>query len=534
VIAPSSSEDRPAGTAGQSVEYVYTWPGPHIHAHHHGGVSIRLPTRCLVLLVGPSGAGKSTWAEAEFRPEQIVSSDGLRALVGEGPYDQRAGKDAFDVLDLVLERRLRRGLFTVADTLGLDPTRRAAYRDLAARHRVPCHAVRFDTAAAACRQRNRGRATPVPAKVLTAQLASYEVARAALEVEGYAAVHDAGPVTVVPPALLDAPAAAARQKEDPMPLRFGLQISRYDWASDIGVGLTAVAQAAEAAGFASLWVMDHMLQIPQVGREWDPMLDAYTALGFLAAATTRCRVGALVSPVTYRTPAHLAKIVASLDVLSGGRAICGLGAGWFEREHRVYGFDFPPRGERLDRLADVLELLPLMWGPGAPSYTGRRVSVPEAICYPRPVQSRIPLLVGGQGERRTLRLVAQYADACNLFGPAEVVRHKLSVLAAHCAAVDRPLAEIEVTHLSTVLCASDPAAAVETYRPRGSTPEAYTEAVLAGTVEDHVGRFRELAEAGIHTAIVSLADLGPESVAAFAPVIAAFPRRVPANGAHRP
>lgn len=268
--------------------------------------------------------------------------------------------------------------------------------------------------------------------------------------------------------------------------------------------------------------MDHVLQIPQVGREWDPMLDAYTALGFLAAATRTCRVGALVSPVTYRSPAQLAKIVATLDVLSGGRAICGVGAGWFEREHRLYNFDFPPPAERLDLLQDTLELLPLMWGPGAPPYQGRRVSVAETVCYPRPVQSRIPILVGGQGERRTLALVARYADACNLFGSPDTVRHKLSVLAAHCERVERPLTDIEVTHLATVLVADDPRARVDETRPRGTTPEAYAETVLAGTVEDHVGRFRELAEAGVRTAIVSLADLGPASVAAFTPVIAAF------------
>lgn len=501
-------------------------------------MTVRLPTRCLLLLVGPSGAGKSTWAATQFRPEQIVASDQLRALVGAGPFDQRAGQDAFEVLDLVLERRLRRGLLTVLDTLGLDAGRRAAYRALAAEHGLACHAVRFDTPAATCRQRNRARAQPVPAKVLTAQLASYQSARAALDEEGYAGVHEPGPVTVVPPVMLAAPSAAARQEEDPMPLRFGLQIPRFDWAPDIGAGLSAVARAAEAAGFDSLWVMDHVLQIPQVGREWDPMLDAYSALGFLAAATTRCRLGALVSPVTYRPPAHLAKIVASLDVLSGGRAVCGLGAGWFEREHRLYGFGFPPRGERLDLLQDALELLPLMWGPGAPAYTGRRVSVAEAICYPRPVQDRIPILVGGQGERRTLALVARYADACNLFGPPDTVRHKLSVLAEHCRQAGRNLAEIEVTHLSTVLRADDVAAAIESRRPAASTPEAYAEAVNAGSTHENIGRFRALAEAGVHTAIVSLADLGPESVAAFGPVIAAFTgrraSRLPDQGPDRP
>lgn len=204
-------------------------------------MTIRLPTRCLVVLVGPSGAGKSTWAEQQFRPEQIVSSDRLRTLVGTGPHDQRAGQDAFEVLDLVLERRLRRGLLTVVDTLGLDADRRAAYRRQAERHGLACHVVRFDTPAATCRRRNKERDQPVPPKVLTAQLAVYQTAREAVGQEGYAAVHDAGPVTVVPTALVGAPQAAIRQKEQPMPLRFGLQIPRFDWAEDIGTGLRELA-----------------------------------------------------------------------------------------------------------------------------------------------------------------------------------------------------------------------------------------------------------------------------------------------------
>jgi len=490
------------------------------------GVTIRLPTACVVVLVGPSGSGKSTWAESQFRPEQVVSSDRLRALVGEGPHDQKAGKDAFQVLDLVLERRVSRRLLTVVDTLGLDAARRTAYLRLARQHGMACHAVLFDTPAALCRERNRARDRPVPAKVLAEQIRAHGNTRAALAGEGFDAVHDAGPVVVVPAAMLAAPAAASRQEDHPMSLRFGLQVPSFTWAGDLRDGLAALAVDAEEAGFSSLWVMDHMLQIPQVGREWDPMLDSYTTLGFLAAVTKTCRLGALVTGVTYRNPAHLAKIVATLDVLSGGRVVCGLGAAWFEREHRVYGWDFPTRRDRLDLLEDALRLLPLMWGPGSQPFEGHRVRIPEAICYPRPVQARIPILVGGQGERRTLRLVAQYADACNLFGGPDTVRHKLGVLARHCAAASRALDDIEVTHLSTVLCAPDRSSLrdrTEAARAPGTTPEAFAESVNAGTVDDHIGRFRELAEAGVHTAIVSLADLATASaVADFAPVITAF------------
>ncbi len=492
-------------------------------------MTIRLPTRCLVVLVGPSGSGKSAWAEAEFRSSQIVSADRLRELVGEGPHDQRAGRDAFDVLDLVLARRLRRGLLTVVDTLGLDAARRRSYVELAAKHGLPTHAVVFDTPVAVCRERNRSRERPVPAKVLSAQFTSFKEAREGLDGEGFDGVHQPGPVEVVPPAMGAAPEYARRQQEQPMTLEFGLHIPSFTWpggSAELGGRLAAVAKTAEAAGFSSIWVQDHVLQIPQVGREWDEMLESYTTLGFLAGMTTTSRIGVLVTAVTYRNLAHLAKIVATLDVLSGGRSICGLGAAWFEREHAVYGWDFPAARERLDLLEDALRLLPLMWGPGAPAFAGHRVRVPEAICYPRPLQERVPILVGGQGERRTLRLVAQYADACNLFGEADTVRRKLGVLGKHCREVGRDLAEIEVTHLSTVLAAPDRAALdrqLDAIRPRAASPESFAVSVNAGTVEDHIGRFRGLAEAGVQTAIVSLRDLAsPEAVERFAPVIAAF------------
>jgi alkanesulfonate monooxygenase SsuD/methylene tetrahydromethanopterin reductase-like flavin-dependent oxidoreductase (luciferase family) len=250
------------------------------------------------------------------------------------------------------------------------------------------------------------------------------------------------------------------------------------------------------------------VQIPQIGREWEDMLESHTTLGYLAGVTERIRLGTLVTGVTYRNVAHLAKIVATLDVLSAGRAMCGIGAAWFEREHHLYGWDFPPRAERYARLEDALELLPLMWGPGAPRFEGRTTTVPEAVCYPRPLQEHIPILVGGSGERRTLRLVARHADACNLLGDPGTVRHKLAVLHEHCAAEGRDPAAITVTHLG-------PGRVIAPGAPRTGPG--------AATVEEHVGRFRELAEAGVQTAIVGLSDAeGAESVSRFAEVIAAF------------
>jgi F420-dependent oxidoreductase-like protein len=471
----------------------------------------RLPDPCLVVLVGATAAGKSHWAATWFEPAQVVSSDALRAVVGASERDQRASRDAFELLDLIVAKRLARRLTTVIDTTGLDAKRRAAWRAAAAAQSIPAYAIVFDTPAATLRERNRARAQAVPAKVVASQLREAEGIAERLADEGFAGVHPAGPVALVPPAFLTAPGAAARQQRDPVRLDFGLQVSRFGFPghpASTASALAAVARAAEEAGFTSLWVMDHFLQIPQIGREWEDMLESYTTLGYIAGVTERIRLGALVTAVTHRNIAHLAKIVATLDVLSGGRALCGLGAGWFEREHRIYGAGLPPLSERFARLEDALELLPLMWGPGSPPFAGRTLSVNEAICYPRPLQERIPILVGGSGERRTLRLVARHADACNLFGDADRVRHKLAVLERHCAAAGRDPAAITVTHLGAARVVA------------GGEPR---EGPGAATVEEHVGRYRELAEAGVQTAIIALGDAaGPESVSRFAEVIAAF------------
>jgi F420-dependent oxidoreductase-like protein len=466
---------------------------------------VRLPDPCLVVLVGATAAGKSDWARAWFDHRQVVSSDDLRATVGLSSRDQRASRDAFELLDLIVEKRLRRRLTTVIDTTGLEAKRRAAWRQLAAAADVPAYAVTFDVPEKVVRERNRARGAPVPAKVVASQLREAGEVFGALADEGWAGVVEAGPVELVPPAFLSAPEAAARQASDPVALDFGLQISRFGFEDGT---LADVARAAEDAGFSSLWLMDHFIQIPQVGREWEDMLESYTTLGYLAGVTSRIRLGALVTGVTHRNLAHLAKIVATLDVVSGGRALCGLGAGWFEHEHDLYGYAFPPLRERFDRLEDALELLPLMWGPGSPRFEGRTITVPAATCYPRPVQEQIPVLVGGGGERRTLRLVALHADACNLQGDVATVRAKVAVLRSWCEAEGRDPAEVRVTHLG-------PARVVAPGEPR--------EGQGAAGVEEHVGRYRELAEAGVQTAIVALSDaLGPASVTRFADVIGAF------------
>lgn len=274
--------------------------------------------------------------------------------------------------------------------------------------------------------------------------------------------------------------------------------------------LTRIARDAEEAGFSSLWLMDHVVQIPQVGRVWEDLPESYTTLGYLAAATTRIRLGALVTNVGFRNLGHLAKIVATLDVLSGGRAMCGLGAGWYEREVVAYGWEGRTAAQRLDLLEDALRLLPLMWGAGSPAFDGKSVRVAEAVCYPRPLQARIPLLVGGGGERRTLRLVAELADACNLTGDPATVRRKLEVLARHCAAVGRERSEIEVTHLLPLVLGEDRAGlrrTLDRLRPARQGIGAFAAAANAGTVDEHAERCELLAECGVDTVIVAPADL---------------------------
>jgi alkanesulfonate monooxygenase SsuD/methylene tetrahydromethanopterin reductase-like flavin-dependent oxidoreductase (luciferase family) len=201
--------------------------------------------------------------------------------------------------------------------------------------------------------------------------------------------------------------------------------------------------------------MDHFRQIRQVGRPWEDIPEAYTALSYLAGVTSSIRLGALVTGITHRNPVLLGKMLATLDVLSGGRVIAGLGASWDEKEHEAYGIHFPSLSDRYDLLEDTLQLLPLLWGKGTPGFEGKTFSAAELISYPRPIQDQIPIIVGGSGELKTLRLVAEYANACNLFGDPETIRRKLEVLHRHCADVGRDPGEIMVTHLINTMAAPD-------------------------------------------------------------------------------
>ena len=211
--------------------------------------------------------------------------------------------------------------------------------------------------------------------------------------------------------------------------------------------LAATARAAEQGGCSTFTLMDHYFQMESLATSFDPMLEGYTSLGFLAGQTERMDLGLLVTGVTYRYPGLLAKIVATLDVLSGGRAMLGIGAAWYEREHRALGVPFPPVAERFERLEEALQICRQMWSDNDGPYEGKHYRLAETICNPRPIrQPRPPILIGGMGEQKTLRFVARYADACNLFAmDPGVVEHKQRVLDGHCEAEGRDPATVRRT-----------------------------------------------------------------------------------------
>ncbi len=235
----------------------------------------------------------------------------------------------------------------------------------------------------------------------------------------------------------------------------------------IGPALSDTAVAAEASGCTSFTLMDHYFQMEEFADRREPMLEGYAALGFVAGRTERLRLGLLVTGVTYRHPGLLAKIVTTLDVVSGGRAQLGIGAAWYEREHLGLGVPFPPTSERFERLEEALQICHQMWSDDDGPFDGTHYHLAETICSPRPVSSpRPPIMVGGSGERKTLRLVARYADACNLFAaePDEVA-HKLDVLDRHCADAGRDPAEIRRTMLTMADPLSDPDAFLRSMEP---------------------------------------------------------------------
>jgi len=237
-------------------------------------------------------------------------------------------------------------------------------------------------------------------------------------------------------------------------MKIGLQIPNFTWPggpAKIARKLADIARGAEDAGFYSVWLMDHFFQISMIGPPQLEMLEGYTGLGYLAAVTSKVKLGTMVTGVIYRYPGILVKTVTTLDVLSGGRAYLGIGAAWNEAEARGLGTPFPPIGVRFELLEEALQIAKQMWSPNNGVYQGKHVQLQETLCSPQPLSTpHPPILIAGGGEKKTLRLVAQYGDACNVYGPLETVRAKLAVLKAHCDTLGRDYASIEKTTLGTV------------------------------------------------------------------------------------
>jgi F420-dependent oxidoreductase-like protein len=277
-------------------------------------------------------------------------------------------------------------------------------------------------------------------------------------------------------------------------MRIGLQVPNFTWSTDqgsLGDTFALIAQRAERAGLFSFWVMDHFFQIHMVGPAEHEMLEGYSALAFAAGRTNHIKLGTMVTGVTYRYPALLVKTVTTLDVLSQGRAYFGVGAAWNEEEHAGLGVPFPPTAERFERLEETLQIAHQMWAGDQKPYEGKHYQLGRPLNAPLSVQKpHPPILIGGGGERKTLRLVAQYGDACNLslrLGKDEVQR-KLEVLREHCQTLGRPYTDIEKTTLGTIRITRDG-------RDGSTTPVAA------------IAHFRELAAMGFDQAIVNMPNV---------------------------
>jgi F420-dependent oxidoreductase-like protein len=297
------------------------------------------------------------------------------------------------------------------------------------------------------------------------------------------------------------------------PIQLDLQLPNFNYP---GVGpeavfdkLVDIATTAEAAGFSSVSLMDHYHQIPPVGPPQNWMFEGNTMLAGIAARTTSIALGLLVGGVGYRNPAQHAKITTTLDVISGGRAFHGIGAGWFEAEHEAYGFAFPPLKERFERLEDHLQIVRAMFTEEQATVAGRHHSVTDAYNNPKPLRGDIPILIGGSGERKTLRMVAQYADGCNLFGDAERAQHLLGVLDGHCETLGRDPGEITKTSMITLAIAETEdgvRAKLDAMRAAG-LPEERIAGTTAGTPEQVLERVQAFRDVGIEGVTFSMPDV---------------------------
>jgi F420-dependent oxidoreductase-like protein len=306
-------------------------------------------------------------------------------------------------------------------------------------------------------------------------------------------------------------------------VRFGLQLPSFTFADvpdrAMFERIAEIAVAAEDSGFDAFFVMDHYHQIGNVGRPDEPMLEAYTLLGGVAARTSRIQLGAMVTGVTYRNPAFLAKVVTTLDVVSSGRAILGIGAAWNDQESRAYGYPWPSTAERFERLEDALRICRAMFTQPQSTVEGRHHHVDGAYNIPQPIRpSGPPILVGGGGERKTLRLTARYADLWNGFGDPETIRHKLAVLAGHCRDLGRDPSEINTTRLGTLIVAPTMAEAEERklawQRGRGVAEEDVRNRLIWGDPDAAGDAVQRYLDVGLDGLLFNMpTGSGPEDVA---------------------
>jgi F420-dependent oxidoreductase-like protein len=290
---------------------------------------------------------------------------------------------------------------------------------------------------------------------------------------------------------------------------FGLQIPNFTFGvpdDQLFDKVVELATAAEDVGFESVWVMDHFYQLPPLGGPDQPMLEAYTLLGALAASTTKVKLGTLVTGVTYRNPAMLAKIITTLDVISKGRAILGIGAAWYDVEHEGMGFDFPAVKERMDRLEEAVQICRAMFRDDHASFDGKHYSIKDARNLPRPIQEGGPeIMIGGGGEKRTLKLVAQYADMCNVVGDPAGMRHKIDVIQRHCKDVGRDPTDVKITRMATMIITDSPEQTAQTRE--FLTAAAGAEAAAAftfGQEDEVVAQIDELIDVGVDTFIFNM------------------------------
>jgi F420-dependent oxidoreductase-like protein len=302
--------------------------------------------------------------------------------------------------------------------------------------------------------------------------------------------------------------ATSPQEDGRIVTTYGLQLPDFSWIIDADPATTMdrlrdVTSAAEEAGYSSLWVMDHLLQLPPLGGPTASMVEGYTTLGALAALTRRVQLGTLVTGVTYRNPALLAKQIATLDTLSGGRAILGIGAAWYDTEHEAYGWEFPPVRERFAMLREAVAICRGMFDEETFTYTGEHFHVVGARVVPRPLR-RIPIMIGGSGEKVTLRLVAELADLCNIGGTAGVVGRKLAILDEHCAAIGRDPASITRTAMVSLFVSPNEAERDGLRQLVGYDNPEVSDRMVIATAGEAAEDLGALAAAGVDEVIVNL------------------------------